>query len=146
MKMRLLKPLLAVLLAWTFSFQAMAGIVGMSCRHPAGSMPAPVTEAMPTGHGAMHHDHAAMMKQQGEHAGHVMAASSDDATKAIKVPGCDCGCDCAKVGCSGACPGVAAVFSPSTLDIPVGSQRVILAPQAPSRAHILALIRPPSMS
>jgi hypothetical protein len=124
----------------------MAGIVGMSCRHPAGSMPAPVTEAMPADPVAMHHDHAAMMQAQGEHAGHMMATSPDDATQAIKVPGCNCGCDCAKVGCSGACPGVAVILSLSALDFPVESQRANLAPLAPSRAHVLALIRPPSMS
>ncbi|PPE72774.1 hypothetical protein C3942_17165 [Solimonas fluminis] len=145
MTMRLLKPFLAVLLAWTFSFQAMAGVVGMSCRHPPGAMSAPAAQAMPSDHAAMHHDHAAMMQQQAEHAGHMMAAA-DGETKTIKVPGCECGCDCAKVGCSGACPGVAAIFSPSTLDIPVGSQHAAPASVAPSGAHILALIRPPSMS
>lgn len=142
--MPLLKPLLALLLAWTFSFQAMAGVVGTSCRHPAGPQQPQALEAMPAGHAGMHHDHAAM--QQGEHAGHVMAQAADDASGTAPAPGCDCGCDCAMIGCSGSGPGMAAGLSLSALVPPAESLRAFPAPAATSGAYILDLIRPPSMS
>lgn len=143
MDMRLLKPLLALLLAWTFSFQAMASVGGLSCRHAAGSPPQAL-EAMPAGHAGMHHDHAAM--QQGEHAGHVMAQAADDASGTAPAPGCDCSCDCAMIGCSGSGPGMAVGLSLSPLAPPAESLRAFPAPAATSGAYILDLIRPPSMS
>jgi hypothetical protein len=142
MEMRLLKPLLALLLAWTFSFQAIAGVVGLSCSHSAGSQP-PAAEAMPAGHAGMHHDHAAMHEA---HAGHAMATPADDSPGGIQASGCGCGCDCAMVGCSGSCPGVAALPPVSAPRVAAGSLRASALAAAPSRAHVLDLIRPPSMS
>ncbi len=142
MTMCFIKPLMAVLLAWTFSLQAMAGV--MACRHAAGSQP---SEIKAVGHASMHHDHAAMMAQQDEHAGHAMAESADSSAKKPEgASGCGCGCKCAKVGCSSSAPGLAITLSLASLDFPVGSLRATMAPVAPSSAYILDLIRPPSMS
>lgn len=50
------------------------------------------------------------------------------------------------LGCAGACPGLAAISDLSTFDFHPETPRAALAPTALAQAHVLDLIRPPSMS
>lgn len=139
--------LLIGLLVWCVGFQSVAAVAGVRCSHAAG--PAAMAHDMPAG---MHHsagmqmDHAAADAHAHHHADAQAATSPDDAKTGLAMLGCECGCNCASMGCVVNGLGIAGFSAGSAFDVPParfsGQQ-----PQAGLRAaHGLDLIRPPSKS
>ncbi len=140
--------LFVLLIAWCVGFQSTALASGMRCAHGQAAM-TPSNAAMPAG---MHHagmqmpmDDAHPSAHQHHHMGGDTRPSPDDPAKVTKV-GCECGCNCATVGCVGGGPGIAAMMSSGVF---LAAPAAFLLQEAPSSlraAHGLDLIRPPSKS
>lgn len=140
--------LFVLLLAWCVGFQSTALATGMRCAH-AQAAKVESGQAMPA---SMHHAGMAMpmddshrSAHQHHHMGGDAPNSPDHPAKAAKV-GCECGCNCATVGCVGGGPGIAAMTSGGVF---LAAPAAFLLQEAPSSlraAHGLDLIRPPSKS
>jgi len=140
--------LFVLLLAWCVGFQSTAVATGMRCAHGQAAM----TEsgaAMPAG---MHHagmvmpmDDADPSAHEHHHMGGDSKASPDAPAKVTKI-GCECGCNCATVGCVGGGPGIAGLTSSGVFTAAPAAFVLQEAPSSLRAAHGLDLIRPPSKS
>lgn len=140
--------LFVLLIAWCVGFQSTATAMGMRCAHGKTAM-SESGAAMPAG---MHH--AGMAMPMGEaspvaHPHHHMGSDTQlapDAKASTAKIGCQCGCNCATVGCVGGGPGIVNL---SSTRIDAAAPAAFSLQEAPSSlrsAHGLDLIRPPSMS
>lgn len=138
--------LLIVLLAWCVGFQSTAAAAGMRCSHEADSTT--VAGAMPAG---MHHGAGMKMDQAAAdpHAHHragAQAKAPGEVKTGIATLGCECGCNCASVGCVVSGLGIVGVNLDSFFDVMPARFVVQHAQNGLRMAHGLDLIRPPSKS
>ncbi|MFC4251580.1 MAG: hypothetical protein ACPHN2_00510 [Sinimarinibacterium flocculans] len=145
--MKTLKTVLILLLAWTFSVQAIAGASGAICRQ-AGERTA--AEAPQLEHTAMAMANDAHAMHGAGHADHRKAAegSSTQQQKAASepMPGCDCGCQCVDQLCGSSASGLAAGPAEGMARFFADTLRPARGAASPASAHARDLIRPPSIT
>jgi hypothetical protein len=146
--MKILKTLLVLLLAWTFSVQAIASVSGINCRMVGKQLTAAAAlsgegehAAMPTAADA-HAMHGAM------HADPLKAADAGSAltqkTTSTSQHGCDCGCHCVNQHCTSSASGPAVNPATRVARFFTDSLRPVCEQASPTGAHARDLIRPPS--
>lgn len=143
-----LKTVLILLLAWTFSVQAIAGASGLACLR-AGAQTA--ADAPQRGHPAITAASDAHALHGAGHAEHRKAAegSSNPQRKTAAqptMPGCDCGCQCMDPLCGSAAASLAAGPAEGIAPFFADRLRPGRGAASPASAHARDLIRPPSIS
>lgn len=141
--MKALKTALILLLAWTFSVQATAGVSGAVC-HQGGALAA----APPAEHATMTMANDAHAMHAAGHADHRKAAAAGSAHphKAASDPGDDCLCQCADPLCGSAAWGLAAGPAEGIARFLADALRPARGAASAASAHAHELIRPPSIT
>ncbi|MFA5937745.1 MAG: hypothetical protein WC809_00190 [Sinimarinibacterium sp.] len=144
--MKILKTLLVLLLAWTFSVQAIAGASGINCRMGGKRLAAAALSAehaaTPTAtdahamHGAMH----------GDHLKPADGGSTQKQETVLASDGCDCGCHCVTQHCTSSASGLAASPVAGVARFFADSLRPARGQASPASAYARDLIRPPSIT
>lgn len=140
--MKSLKVLLTLLLAWTFTVPAVAGVSGMGCRHD-GKAAVTMTDD------ASHAGHASGAEAPDPHAMHHAAGHTEaDGGKepASSWLGCGCGCLCVSQHCANPASGLIGQAGTGIAALAALSLRPGREQANPARAHDHDLIRPPSIS
>ena len=139
--------LLIALLAWCVGFQSVAAVTSARCSHAADAAAMALDMPASMDHGAgMQMDHAVADAHAHHHAGAQTAKPPGDVKTGLATLGCECGGNCASMGCVVNGLGIAGFSTGSALVVPLASfsgQQPLVGLRP---AHGLDLIRPPSRS
>jgi hypothetical protein len=135
-----IRYLFGVLLAWSVSFQAIAGVSGIACRHESKT-----DHALQPTMAMAGHEHHAQHAEQAQHAQHQIASDDDEIAPADIAPslsGCGCGCTCA-ADCTHATHSPGPMASSSIANV-AAADAAVAVPCAKLASHSFRLLRPPA--